>query len=223
MLPLIQGALRLSAHVVGPDPAQLPSQLTGRLLGFDDELIQTLLAQAQRETQGPWLRPLAPTLDAPGGPLVRTLAGHTDWVNAVALTPDGRLAVSASSDNTLKVWDVASGRELRTLAGHTDWVNAVALTPDGRLAVSASGDNTLKVWDVASGRELRTLAGHTGGVDAVALTPDGRLAVSASRDKTLKVWDVASGQELRTLAGHTEWVDGRGADAGRPAGGLRLG
>ena len=104
-------------------------------------------------------------------------------VNAVALTPDGRLAVSASEDNTLKVWDVASGRELRTLAGHTGRVNAVALTPDGRLAVSASGDRTLKVWDVASGQELRTLAGHTGLVNAVALTPDGRLAVSASDDR----------------------------------------
>ena len=80
----------------------------------------------------------------------------------MALTPDGRLAVSASGDNTLKVWDVASGQELRTLDGHTWRVTAVALTPDGRLAVSASGDKTLKVWDVASGQELRTLAGHTG-------------------------------------------------------------
>ena len=69
----------------------------------------------------------------------------------MALTPDGRLAVSASEDYTLKVWDVTSGQELRSLAGHTREVNAVALTPDGRLAVSASDDKTLKVWDVASG------------------------------------------------------------------------
>ena len=99
--------------------------------------------------------------DVASGRELRTLAGHTGEVSAVALTPDGRLAVSASWDDTLKVWDVASGRELRTLAGHTGSVRAVALTPDGRLAVSASGDHTLKVWDVASGRELRTLAGHT--------------------------------------------------------------
>ena len=148
----------------------------------------------------------------------------------MALTPDGRLAVSASGDHTLKVWDVASGRALRTLSGHSGLVDAVALTPDGRLAVSASGDHTLKVWDIsaalnagsASGRELRTLAGHTGQVSAVALTPDGRLAVSASEDYTLKVWDVASGRELRTLAGHTSRVECRGADAGWPAGRLRL-
>ena len=64
--------------------------------------------------------------------------GHTDCVYGVALSGDGRLAVSASWDNTLKVWEVESGRELRTLEGHTDSVCGVALSGDGRLAVSAS-------------------------------------------------------------------------------------
>ena len=80
----------------------------------------------------------------------------------MAVTPDGQRAVSASDDQTLKVWDLGSGRELRTLAGHTGSVTAVAVTPDGQRAVSASEDQTLKVWDLGSGRELRTLAGHTG-------------------------------------------------------------
>ena len=56
----------------------------------------------------------------------------------MAVSGDGRLAVSGSADKTLKVWELASGRELRTLAGHTDGVNAVAVSGDGRLAVSAS-------------------------------------------------------------------------------------
>ena len=77
------------------------------------------------------------------------------------MSGDGRLAVSASQDNTLKVWEVASGRELRTLKGHTGVVYGVAMSGDGRLAVSASDDWTLKVWEVDSGRELRTLRGHT--------------------------------------------------------------
>ena len=72
------------------------------------------------------------------------------------------MAVSASDDKTLKVWELGSGRELRTLTGHTDMVKAVAVTPDGRCAVSASEDKTLKVWELGSGRELRTLTGHTG-------------------------------------------------------------
>ena len=69
---------------------------------------------------------------------LRTLTGHSSYVNAVAVTPDGQRAVSASDDQTLKVWDLASGRELRTLTGHTDPVTAVAMTPDGQRAVSAS-------------------------------------------------------------------------------------
>ena len=69
----------------------------------------------------------------------------------MAVTPDGRHAISASSDNTLKVWDWATGELVRTLEGHTDEVNGVAVTPDGRYAISASSDNTLKVWDVGDG------------------------------------------------------------------------
>ena len=76
------------------------------------------------------------------------------------MTADGRWAVSASLDKTLKVWDLEAGRELRTLEGHSALVTGVAVTADGRRAVSASEDKTLKVWDLDSGRELRTLEGH---------------------------------------------------------------
>ena len=82
---------------------------------------------------------------------LRTLAGHTGWVTGVALSGDGRLAVSASEDQTLKVWEVESGRELRTLQGHSSSVRGVALSRDGRLAVSASEDQTLKVWELETG------------------------------------------------------------------------
>jgi WD40 repeat protein len=80
---------------------------------------------------------------------------------AVAVTPDGQRAVSASKDRTLKVWELENARELRTLKGHAGPVRAVAVTPDGR-AVSASDDSTLKVWELENARELRTLKGHAG-------------------------------------------------------------
>ena len=140
--------------------------------------------------------------------LVRTLAGHTSSVWGVAVMPDGRSALSASHDGTLKVWELASGCELRTLAGHSSQVNGVAVTPDGRFAVSASDDATLKVWELASGREVYKLAGHSDSANGVAVTPDGRFAVSASMDTTLKVWELATGCEIRTLTGHNLAVNG---------------
>jgi WD40 repeat protein len=93
--------------------------------------------------------------------LLRTFGGHNDWVNAVAITPDGKQAVSASSDQTLIIWDLQSGTLLKTLAGHTQHVNAVAITPSGKKAVSGASDNTLKIWNLQSGTLLKTLRGHT--------------------------------------------------------------
>ena len=208
-LQLVQGALRLAAHVLARDLEQLASQLLGRLLGFESPVIKDFCSQttARKNQEGkPWLRPLTPTLTPPGGPLRRTLSGHTGSVTAVALSPDGRQAVSASRDSTLKVWDLETGREILTLSGHTEGVRAVALSPDGRQAVSGSWDKTLKVWDLETGREILTLSGHTWFVKAVALSADGRQAVSASNDGTLKVWDLATGRESLTLSGHTEPV-----------------
>jgi WD40 repeat protein len=95
----------------------------------------------------------------------------------VAVTPDGKRAVSASWDQTLVVWDLENGQEVRTLQGHRDWVNAVAVTLDGRRAVSASADSTLKVWDLSSGQAIATYSGD-GALSACAVTSDGRTIVA---------------------------------------------
>jgi WD40 repeat protein len=206
-LRLIQSAIRLSAHVLTHDSRQLAGQLTGRLLGNITPKVHALLQQAAAKNAWTWLRPLKPSLTAPGGPLILTLEGHADWVRTVAVTPDGSRAVSGSDDQTLRLWDLNSGRTLRKFEGHADLVWAVAVTPDGGHAVSASHDQTLRLWDLESGQTQRKLEGHAGGVNAVAVTPDGRCAVSASVDRTLRLWDLESGQTLRTLEGHANWVN----------------
>ena len=141
-----------------------------------------------------------PTRESPA--LVRELVGHARWVTACTVTPDGRRVVSASDDETLKVWDLDSGRVLATLEGHTNTVTACAVTPDGRRVISASDDQTLKVWDLATGSLLATFHGHLSRVNAYAVTPDSRRVISGSSDRTLKVWDLDSGGLLATFFGH---------------------
>src|SRR5207245_66397 len=99
-----------------------------------------------------------------------------------------RLA-SASTDRTVREWDVASGRELRILEGHAGEVRGVAFSPRGDLLASAGGDGTARLWDAVRGQRLLTLSDHSGPVTGVAFSPDGRLLASASSDGTVKVSD----------------------------------
>src|SRR6476661_3152764 len=206
-LNLIQATLWKSADILTLDKTQLAEQLLGRLLHFNIPAIQGMAEVAKHSKAAAWLRPLTSCLTPPGRGLLRTLNGHTSSVYAVAVTADGKRAISGSGDNTLKVWDLTTGKEEFTLNGHSSSVYAVAVTADGKRAISGSGDNTLKVWDLTTGKEQFTLKGHTSWVKAVAVTADGKRAISGSWDNTLKVWDLTTGKEQFTLKGHTSWVN----------------
>jgi WD40 repeat protein len=111
-------------------------------------------------------------------------------VTGVAVTADGRFAVSASEDRTLKVWDVATGQHIRTLDGHTRPARGVAVTADGRFAVSY--DKMLKVWDLASGHLLATLEPHAF-VACCAIMPDGKTLLAGDRAGALHILDWRNG------------------------------
>jgi len=172
---------------------------------------------------------LAKSMCEPAAQLPRTFEGHTNEVASVSWSPDGRCALSGSWDQTLRLWEVSSGKCLRTFAGHSYYANSVSWSPDGCCALSASHDKTLRLWEVATGKCLRTCEGHTSFVTSVSWNPEGRCALSGSYDNTLRLWDVSSGKCLRTFEGHTKAVtsvswspDGRCAVSGSTDQTLRL-
>lgn len=177
---LLGGAIDLSAHVLRDDALQLGSQLHGRLRDEDGSEISRVLARGRDLALRPWLRPVTVTLTPPGGPLLRTLEGHVNWVHSVVLTADGRRAVSGSRDNTLKVWDLETGQLLRTLEGRARGFSSVALSADGHRAVSGSEDKTLKVWDLDTGEIVAAFTGESP-VFAVAIAPDDRTIVAGEQ------------------------------------------
>jgi WD40 repeat protein len=146
--------------------------------------------------------------DNPHSPLLRILEGHTDGINCVSMTPDGKKAISGSQDKTLRLWDLERGECLRTLYGHTDGIDCVSMTPDGKKAISGSQDKTLRLWDLERGECLRTLYGHTDGINCVSMTPDGKKAVSGSSDMTVRVWNLEEGKCLLVRKGHKRLILG---------------
>lgn len=130
-----------------------------------------------------------PVFESQEGPQVcKVLKGHTGPVQGITLMADGRRAISCSDDQTLRVWDMDTGKCIEILEGHRGIVGTVAVTPDGRRAVSGSDDKTLRVWDLATGECAATLKGHRRAVLGVVITADGRRAVSCSKDKTVRAW-----------------------------------
>jgi WD40 repeat protein len=118
-------------------------------------------------------------------------------VDALAVSPDGSLALSSSADGGARLWEVASGRALRQFAGQTQLDLHAVFAPDGRSALATSDGNLVRIFEIPSGLEVRQLRGHTGKVDSLAVSPDGKLLVSGSwPERTLRIWNLANGDPL---------------------------
>ncbi|MGB3510879.1 MAG: serine/threonine-protein kinase [Microcoleaceae cyanobacterium] len=148
---------------------------------------------------------------------VHTLIGHSKWVCSVAFSPNDNIVASGSEDETIKLWQVDSGREILTISGHFGYVNSVAFSPDGKILASGSDDKTIRIWEVKTGKLLCILGdwslgeyyGHSGGVNTIAFSPDGKTLASGSQDKEVKVWRLGDnisqpnyGKLILTLTGH---------------------
>jgi hypothetical protein len=120
----------------------------------------------------------------------------------VAFNPDGQLLASGAYDNTVKLWDVASGKLRHTLKSHGGSVWSVAFSPNGHRLASGSDDSTVKLWSTKSGGLLHTYKGRAGPIRSVAFSPDGRFLAAGAYDDTVKLWDVASRRMHQRFEGH---------------------
>jgi WD40 repeat protein len=205
-LSAIKETLAISAHILIQNPSQLASQLTGRLIDNQTEPVQRLLAGARTRTE-PWLRPLTASLEKGGGARYRTLVGHTSAVNSLAISANSKLIFSASSDRTVRVWDINLGSETAILQGFPCGVESLALAPNGEWVFAGLKDGAIQVIEWRTGRLIARLDGHTKAVTAIRCTPDGRCAVSSSTDSTLIIWDLKTFTRHRVLKGHAGAVN----------------
>jgi hypothetical protein len=144
----------------------------------------------------------------------RALKGHRGYVTGLVFLPDQKTLVSASDDETVRLWDIDTGEPRQTLKGLAQPALALAASPQGDFIAVATGDvdrptksGAALVYDAAGELKFR-LEGHVRAVLAVAFSPDGALLATGSADESIKLWSVATGKEVRELEGHSRPVNG---------------
>ncbi len=134
-------------------------------------------------------------------------------VERVAISKDGRFALSAGYDGTVCYWDLNQGRLLRSIpvmpTGTKGVVHFVVFSPDERMVLACGDDNLATLWNLETGALVKKFEGHTDKVWCAIFTPDGKHIITSAgdKDKTARLWDVDSGAMLKEYKGHTKAIN----------------
>ncbi len=139
--------------------------------------------------------------DRTSATLLRTLHGHSGWVNCLAAAPGHDLIASGSSDTTVRVWDT-NGCVLHVLQGHRRWVNSVLLTPDGAYVISGSADGTIRVWRSDTGTPHLTINTGLSPIWSLVLVDDLSQIAAAHADGTVSIWSMSTAANVLRFRAH---------------------
>jgi|GEM_PF-1253048 len=152
--------------------------------------------------------------ELPEGNLLATLEGHTDLVQCLAVSSDGKLLSTGTwgRDKTVKLWQLPDGELKGTIVGHEDAVLDLAISPDNLVLATGSKDKTLRLWSLPAGEAIATIEGHTNSVKAIAFSADGQLLATGSWDKTVRVWSsklssLVSAPQQKLSPQNKKWIE----------------
>ena len=146
------------------------------------------------------------TPSRPGKPTVFLHLGHRAGVQHAKFSRNCDSVLTASSDNTVRIWDAKTGTEIVRFDGHVSKVRSVVFSPNGKRVLSASEDSTARIWDAATGREIKIIRGHKRGLCSAVFSSDGKLVLTASDDSTARIWNAKTGREIKLFPCHGQRV-----------------
>ena len=137
--------------------------------------------------------------DLASGRQIGLLKGHQNAVVGLAFSPDSRLLLSGSFDNTAIIWDIETRSVRQHLKGHTGFIFGAAFTPDGERAITGSFDHDLRMWRVADGQLMARMTGHRDMVRSIAIAKDGTIASGDAKGE-IRLWNGNTGTFQKVLA-----------------------
>jgi WD40 repeat protein len=193
--------LNLNGTLRDANPVQLSGAIGSALsLAFSPD--GHLLASGHQDFQSLQSNIYLWDMQAQTPEIVGVMSGHTDGVQRVNFSPNGAMLVSASSDSTVRLWNVNSLSTMLTLDEHAAFVSSAIFSPDSSLILSGGDDGKVRIWGVALGGQINQISGFGSDIISIAFSPDGALIAAGTDDNAVHLWDTITGNEVATLRGH---------------------